>query len=79
MLTVGTALLLVTVTSSNAVQEPLPTVHLTVALVPKATPVIVVVGDPAVVMVALPLTNVHVPEPLCVIVKVELLHCVWSG
>jgi hypothetical protein len=68
---------LVTITSSKALQEPLPTVHLTVALVPTATPVIVVVGELAVVMVALPLTNVHVPEPLCVIVKLDVLHKVW--
>lgn len=55
--------LLVTVTSSKAVQVPLVTVQLTVAFVPGATPVIVVTGEPDAVMVAEPLINVqtHVP------------------
>jgi len=74
---------LVTVTSSKALQVPLVTVHLTVALVPAAMPVIVVVGEPAVVIAAVPLTSVHTPVPgdgaLCVIVKVEVLHKVWLG
>ena len=78
MLTVGPALL-VTVTSSDAVHPPVPVVHLTVALVPAATPVTVVVGDEGVVMAADPLTNVQVPVPVCVMVKVELLQFVWSG
>ena len=57
------------------------TVHFTVALVPAGTPVIVVVGELSVVIVALPFTKVQVPVPtdgvLCVIVKVEVLHKVW--
>ena len=59
------------------------TVHFTVALVPATTPVMVVVGELDVVMVADPLTNVHTPVPtdgaLCVIVKVDVLHNVWLG
>ena len=57
---------------------PFVTVHLTVALAPVATPVIVVDGDPGSVIVAVPLINVHTPMPtdgvLCVIVKLPLLH-----
>jgi len=61
----------------------LVTVHFTVALVPEATPVMVVVGELGVVMVAVPLTNVHTPVPtdgaLCVMVKVDVAHKVWFG
>src|SRR5687768_13512599 len=82
MLQVGLGLFVRT-TSSNALHVPFVTVHLTVALVPAATPVTVVVGDPGVVIVALPLISVHTPVPgegaLCVIVKVEVLHNVWFG
>ena len=59
------------------------TVHFIVAVVPAVTPVIVVVGEPGVVIVAVPLTSVHTPVPtdgaLCVIVKVDVLHKVWLG
>ena len=62
---------------------PLVTVHLTVAVVPANTAVTVVVGEPGVVIVAVPLINDHVPVPtdgaLCVIVKLPLLHWVWVG
>ena len=72
-----------TVTSSNAVQVPFVTVHLIVALVPGATPVIVVVGEPGVVIVAVPVIKVHTPVPidgaLCVIVKLPVLHWIWFG
>ena len=71
--------LLVKVTSSEAVHPAVPVVHLTVALVPAATPVTVVVGEDGVVMVADPLTSVQVPVPDCVIVKPELLQCVCFG
>jgi hypothetical protein len=61
----------------------LVTVHFTVALVPAATPVMVVVGELGDVMVADPLSKVHNPVPtdgaLCVIVKEEVLHNVWLG
>ena len=71
------------VTSSDALQVPFVTVHFTFALVPATTPVIVVVGDDALVIVAVPLTKLHTPVPadgaLCVIVKVEVLHKVWFG
>ena len=59
------------------------TVHFTLALVPAATPVMVVVGEVLSVIVAAPLSRVHNPVPgdgaLCVMVKVEVLHLVWSG
>ena len=59
------------------------TVHLTVAVVPAITPVIVVVGEFRLVIVALPLINVHTPVPtegvLCVIGKLDVLHKVWLG
>ena len=58
-------------------------VHLTVAVVPATTPVTVVVGEDAVVMVAVPATNVQTPVPtdgaLWVIVNDPLLHLVWFG
>ena len=70
-------------TSSKALQSPLVTVHLTVAVVPATNPVTVVVGEEGVVIVALPLISVHTPAPgdgvLCVIVKLPLLHWVWVG
>ncbi len=72
-----------TVTSSNAEQVPLVTVHFNVTLVPATTPVMVVVGEFRSVMVAVPLTTVHTPVPtdgaLCVMVKVDVLHKVWFG
>ena len=66
------------VTSSKALQSPLVTVHLTVAVVPATSPVTVVVGEPGVVIVAVPLISVHKPVPgdgaLWVIVKFVVLH-----
>ena len=53
-------------------------VHLNVALAPTVSPVIVVVGLLAVVIVAVPDTTVHVPVPvvgvLAAIVAVVTLH-----
>ena len=71
------------VTSSKALQVPLVTVHLTVAVVPATNPVTVVIGEDAVVIVAVPLISVHKPVPtdgtLWVIVKFVVLHKVWFG
>src|SRR5688500_345 len=71
--------LFVTVTSSNALQVPFVTVQRTIALVPTATPVTVVIGELGVVIVADPEIKLHTPEPtdgvLCVIVKLPLAHC----
>ena len=71
--------LFVTVTSSNALQVPFVTVHLIVALVPTATPVIVVIGELGVVIVADPEIKVQIPDPtdglVCVIVKLPFAHC----
>jgi hypothetical protein len=54
----------VKITSSvTAVQGGFVTVHLNVALVPAGTPVTVEVGEDGVVIVAVPLTTVHVPVP----------------
>ena len=68
-------------TKSKELQAPFVTVHFNVADVPTGTPVIVVVGEDGVVMVAVPLSNVHTPVPaagvLCVIVKSPLSHCAW--
>ena len=54
------------------------TVHLTVAVVPATSPVTMVVGEPGVVIVAVPLISVHKPVPtdgtLWVIVKFVVLH-----
>ena len=75
--------LLVNITSSNALHVPFVTVQRTVAFVPDVMPVIVVVGDPGVVIVAKPLIKVHTPLPtlglLCVMVKVLVLQRVWFG
>ena len=59
---------------------PLETVHLKVAVVPAAKPVTVVVALDGVVIVAVPLTNVHTPVPtegaVAAIVKVVVLQSV---
>ena len=74
---VGKALL-VSITSSVDVQAPFVIVHLSVALVPTGTPVIVEVGDEGVVIVAVPVTTLHAPVPvtgaLPASVKFPLLH-----
>ncbi len=53
-------------------------VHLKVALAPTVKPVIVVVGELAVVIVAVPLVTVHAPVPvvgvLAAMVAVVTLH-----
>ena len=72
------------ITSSvAAVHMPLETVHLKVAVVPAAKPVTVVVRLEGVVIVAVPLTNVHAPVPtegaVAAIVKVVVLQSVWSA
>ena len=62
---------------------PFPTVHLKVALVPDAMPVMVVVAKVAFVIVAVPANTVHVPLPttgaVAFIVNVLVLHCVILG
>ena len=77
---VGDALL-VSTTSSKLVHDPFVIVHLKVTLNPAVSPVIVVVGELMLVMVA-PLSapwivQVPVPGPaaLPASVKLELLHC----
>jgi hypothetical protein len=74
-------LLFVKITSSvAAVQGALVTVHLNVALVPAGTPVTPEVGEDGVVIVAVPLTTVHVPVPaagaVAASVKLPLLQLV---
>ena len=54
---------LVNITLSLEVQMPLVTVHRNVALEPTGTPVIVLVALFVVVIVAVPLTKLHTPEP----------------
>src|SRR5437868_2506420 len=58
-------------------------VHLKVALAPTVKPVMVVVGEEAVVIVAVPLTTVQAPVPvagvLAAIVAVVTLHRFWSA
>ena len=78
--------LLVSVVLLLAEQLPLVTVHFNTAGVPATTPVTVVVFDVGVVIVAVPLTNVHSPVPvaglppefglLAAIVNVPLVH--WA-
>ena len=49
--------------SDDEPQLPLVMVQRSVALVPTGMPVMVVVGEPGVVMVAVPLATVHTPVP----------------
>ena len=69
-----------TISSKVVGHVPLPTVHLNVALVPAAMPVIVVVAEVLLVIVAVPAKTVHVPLPtigaVAFIVNVLVLHCV---
>ena len=59
-------------------QTPLLTVHLKETLLPAVTPVTVVAGEDAVVMVAFPLTMDHTPVPIAgavaAMVNVDVLH-----
>lgn len=75
--TVG-RLLFVNTTSSVEEQVPFVVVQRNVALVPAGTPDTVVVAEDALDMVAVPLTTVHVPDPLVgalpAIVKLPLLQ-----
>ena len=74
---------MVNTTSSADVQVPLVVVQRSVALVPAGIPVTLEVRRPGVVIVAVPLTRVHVPVPVVTAlpasVNVPLLHCAWSG
>ena len=75
---VGTAATDTTISSLDTVQLPLLMVHLNVALDPTVRPVMVVVGELEVVIVAVPLTTLHAPVPvvgvLPAIVAVVTLH-----
>jgi hypothetical protein len=77
---VGCASLVNTTSSVDTGQLPLAIVQRRVALVPSGTPVTPDVEEDAVVMFAVPLTNVHVPVPvvgtLPASVNAPLLHCV---
>ena len=57
-------------------------VHLSVAVLPEANPVTVLVFDVGVVIVTAPLTTLHKPVPVVAAkpakVKFPLLHCVMS-
>jgi hypothetical protein len=59
---------------------PLVTVHLTTAFVPEGTPVIVVVEEVALVIIAVPVTTLQEPVPtvgdVAAMTNVPLLHCV---
>jgi len=69
---------LIVISSVLLVQAPLLMVHLKVTLAPTVSPVIVVVGLLAVVMVAVPLTILQLPVPvvgvLAAIVALVTLH-----
>ena len=73
--------MLVNIISSNVGRHPpLLTLQRTVALVPAAIPVTVVVALAVLVIVAVPLCKLHVPTPIAgtvaLIVNVLVLHCV---
>ena len=69
---------MIVISSVELVQAPLLIVHLNVALAPTVSPVMVVVGLLAVVMVAVPLTTLQLPLPVvavfAAIVAVVTLH-----
>ena len=76
--TVGRALMVITTSSEEEVQEPFETVQRKVADAPIANPVTSEVGDAGVVMVAVPEITVHSPVPTVGVfpasVAVEILH-----
>ena len=63
LVAVGNALL-VNITSSNKTQVPFVMVQRKVAVLPTAMPVTVLVEDVFVVIVAVPLTTLHIPLPI---------------
>ena len=73
---------LVSTTSSKVLQLPLVIVHLSVALLPAASPVTPLVARVGVVIVTAPLTTLHSPVPVVAAVpasvKLPLLHCTMS-
>jgi hypothetical protein len=75
---VGSAVLVIVSSSVDTGQMPLEIVQRNVALVPAGTPVMVVVADVGVVIVAVPLTTLHTPVPIVgtlpAIVNVPLLQ-----
>ena len=75
---VGVARLVITTSSVTFVHTPLEIVHRSVALLPAARPVTVVVADDGVVTDTAPLTTLQLPVPVvaaeAAIVKVPLLH-----
>ena len=79
---VGVARLVITTSSVTLAHTPLDIVHLSVALLPAARPVTVVVADDGVVTDTAPLTMLQLPVPVVAavapIVKLPLLHCVMS-
>ncbi len=80
---VGCASLVNTTSSVETGQLPLAIVQRNVALVPSGTPVTPEVAEEGVVIVAVPLTTIHVPVPVVgtfpASVNEPLLHCAWSG
>jgi hypothetical protein len=79
---VGVARLVITTSSVTLAHTPLEIVHLSVALLPAASPVTVVVFEVGVVMDTAPLIMLQLPVPVvaavAAIVKVLLLHWVMS-
>ena len=77
------ALLVIIISSVEVAQLPLLIVHLSVAELPAARAVTVVVAEDAVVIVAEPLINDQAPVPtvglLAAMVNVLVLHCAISA
>ena len=77
--------LLVSITSSKLVHDPLVIVHLNVTLLPAVRPVTVLVADEGVVTVAPLAAPIMLQAPVPVTgtfpakVKLPLLHCSWSA
>ena len=72
-----------TTSSKLSLQTPLLIVQRKVALLPSGTPVTPLLALAGVVIVAVPLVNVHTPVPLAgalpANVKAPLAHCSWSA
>ena len=80
---VGVALLVKMISSCVGAHTPLLVVQRSVAVLPAVMPVMVVVAEFILVIVAVPLTTVQVPVPIAAgvaaIVNVLVLHCVMLG
>ena len=69
---VGSTATLIITSSLELAQAPLLMVHLNVTLLPIVKPVMVLVGELAVVIVAVPATTVHAPVPVVAVLPAKV-------